>query len=185
VPGHKCLFGPTGTGFLYVGPRVQPKPWREGGTGGDSLTPTQPRDYPYFLEGGTPNVHGIVGLTEGLNFVEERTPEAIREHDVKLCDLLRERLADVPGVEFFGHTDAAKRVGTISFRAEVLPAPELGGLLDQQFGIAVRPGLHCSPYIHQTLGTSPDGLIRVSPGPFSTSEEILQMVEAMKEIVSV
>ncbi|MBL8867719.1 MAG: aminotransferase class V-fold PLP-dependent enzyme, partial [Planctomycetia bacterium] len=65
-PGHKCLFGPTGTGALYVASGVAIKPWREGGTGGDSSTPTQPKEFPYWLEGGTPNVLGIVGMIAGL-----------------------------------------------------------------------------------------------------------------------
>ena len=93
-PGHKSLLGPTGTGALYVGPRVTLRPWREGGTGGDSLTPTQPTEFPYFLEGGTPNVLGVAGLVAGLDFVEERGLEAIRKHEVELCDRLRNALAE-------------------------------------------------------------------------------------------
>jgi cysteine desulfurase/selenocysteine lyase len=86
VPGHKSLLGPTGTGVLYAGPRTAVKPWREGGTGGDSLTPTQPAEFPHLLEGGTPNVLGVAGLVAGLDFVEERGVEAIRRHEVGLCD---------------------------------------------------------------------------------------------------
>ena len=181
-PGHKSLLGPTGTGALYVGPRAKLRPWREGGTGGDSSTPTQPTEYPYFLEGGTPNVLGVVGLVAGLDFVEERGIEAIHRHEVELCDRLRIALAELPGFEVFGHGDATRRVGTVSFRCEMLAAPELGGILDQAFDIAVRPGLHCAPYIHRALGTYPDGLIRVSPGPFSTAAEIDRLVEALKEV---
>ncbi len=180
-PGHKCLFGPTGTGALYVSPRSKVQPWREGGTGGDSSTPTQPKEYPYFLEGGTPNVLGIVGMIAGLDFVEEKTPDVLREHDVRLCDQLRGEL-EPAGFEFFGHLDPARRVGTISFRHEALSAPELGGILDQAFDIAIRPGLHCAPYIHRAVGSFPDGLVRVSPGPFNTTDDIAQLVAALKEI---
>ena len=181
-PGHKCLFGPTGTGTLYVSPRVKLRPWREGGTGGDSSTPTQPAEYPYFLEGGTPNVLGIAGLIAGIDFVEGRGQEQLRRHEVALCDRLRDTLAELGGFEFFGHTDPDRRVGTISFRSEVLPAPELGGILDQAFDIAVRPGLHCSPYIHKAIGSYPDGLVRVSPGPFTTDADVDQLVDALKEV---
>lgn len=181
-PGHKSLLGPTGTGALYVGPRATVRPWREGGTGGDSLTPTQPPDFPHYLEGGTPNVLGIAGLVAGLDFVEERGVEAIRKHEVDLCDRLRTALAEMPGFEVFGHTDSARRVGTLSFRCEVLPAPELAGVLDQSFDIAVRPGLHCAPYMHQALGTAPDGLVRVSPGPFSTTADLDRLVDALTQI---
>jgi cysteine desulfurase family protein len=180
-PGHKCLFGPTGTGALYVGPRAKVRPWREGGTGGNSTDPTQPTDFPHYLEGGTPNVLGVVGLVAGLDFVEERGPDELRTHEVALCDLLRDELESVGPFQFFGHRDAARRVGTISFRSEAIPAPELGAILDDDsFVIAVRPGLHCAPYIHAALHTSPDGTVRVSPGPFSTADHIRQLVEALK-----
>lgn len=181
-PGHKSLFGPTGTGALYVGSRVHLRPWREGGTGGDSATPTQPTELPYYLEGGTPNVLGIAGLIAGLDYVEEHTPQAILRHELELCDQLRVALMDLPGVETFGHADPALRVGTLSFRCESLPASELAGILDQAFDIAVRPGLHCAPYIHKALHTFPDGLVRVSPGPFNTPADIDRLVAALQEV---
>lgn len=181
-PGHKSLLGPTGTGALVVGPRATLRPWREGGTGGDSSTPTQPSLYPYYLEGGTPNVLGVAGMVAGLDFVEERGVDAIREHEVSLCDRLRHALAERPGFEVFGHADPARRVAAVAFRHEALPAPELGGILDQAFDIAVRPGLHCAPYIHRSLGTYPDGLVRVSPGPFTTDADIDRLIGALSEI---
>jgi cysteine desulfurase family protein len=185
VPGHKSLLGPTGTGALYVGSRVTLRPWREGGTGGDSLTPTQPGTYPHHLEGGTPNVLGVAGLVAGLNFVEERGVESIRRHEVELCDRLRAALADRPDFEVFGHADAGRRVGAVCFRSAALPAPELAALLDEKFEIAVRPGLHCAPYIHRALGTAPDGLVRISPGPFNTAADIDQLIDALEQITQV
>ena len=181
-PGHKGLFGPTGTGVLYVAPRAKLRPWREGGTGGDSSTPTQPADFPHWLEGGTPNVLGVAGLVAGLDFVEERGVEAIRTHEVGLCDRLREPLAEL-GCEVFGHADPLRRVGALAFRAAGLAAPELAGVLDQAFDIAVRPGLHCSPYVHRSLGSFPDGLVRVSPGPFNTADDIDRLVGALREVL--
>jgi len=180
-PGHKCLFGPTGTGVLYVGPRAIVRPWREGGTGGNSTDVTQPTDYPHFLEGGTPNVLGIVGMITGLDFVEERTPDALRKHDLALCEQFREGLLKIGGFEFFGHSDSSRRIGAISFRHESLAAPILGGILDEAFAVAVRPGLHCAPYVHAAMGTMPDGLVRVSPGPFNTAAEITLLVDSLKE----
>ncbi len=181
-PGHKGLFGPPGTGVLVVGPRARLKPWREGGTGGDSTSPTQPALYPYSLEGGTPNVLGIVGLVAGLDFVEEETPDQLRRHEVGLCDRLRARLEPL-GFEFLGHAVPDRRVGTLSFRHPLLAAPELGGLLDQAFDIAVRPGLHCAPAAHRASGTFPDGTVRVSPGPFNTEADIDALAAALGEVV--
>jgi len=181
-PGHKGLLGPTGTGALYVAPRVKIGAWREGGTGGDSSNPTQPAEYPYFLEGGTPNVLGVAGLAAGIQYVEEQGLDRIRSHEVRLTERLWRQLDELDGVEVFGHRDFDQRVGTLSFRSATLPAAELGGILDQAFDIAVRPGLHCAPYIHKAIGSYPDGLVRVSPGPFNTEEDIDRLVAALKEV---
>lgn len=182
-PGHKGLFGPTGTGALYVGPRASVQPWREGGTGGDSSSETQPKEYPYFLEGGTPNVLGVAGLSAGIKYVTEQGLEKIHAHEVALIERLWRRLDEIGGFEVFGHRDPARRVGTLSFRSEALPAAELGGILDQAFDIAIRPGLHCAPYVHRAIGTFPEGAVRVSPGPFNTDADIDQLAKALAEIV--
>src|SRR5262245_57661616 len=183
-PGHKSLLGPTGTGALYVGPRATLRPWREGGTGGDSASETQPREFPYYLEGGTPNVLGVAGLIAGLDYVEGRGLDAIHGHEAELIERLWRRLDELDGFTVYGHRDHARRVGTISFKCDALPAAELGGILDQAFDIAIRPGLHCAPYIHRAIGTFPEGTVRVSPGPFNTPEEIDRLAGALSEIVS-
>ncbi len=182
-PGHKSLFGPTGTGALYVGPRTKVGAWREGGTGGDSSSETQPRDLPYFLEGGTPNVLGVAGLAAGVKYVQEQGLERIHAHEAALTERLWRRLDEIGAYEVFGHRNMSRRVGTISFRSEALPAAEVGGILDQAFEIAVRPGLHCAPYVHRALGTFPDGTVRVSPGLFNTAEDIDHLAEALAEIL--
>ncbi len=182
-PGHKSLMGPTGTGALYAGPRAQVRAWREGGTGGDSSSETQPREFPYFLEGGTPNVLGVAGLAAGLQWVQGQGIDHTREHETMLCERLWRRLDEMGGFEVFGHRDLTRRVGTLSFRSEALPAAELGGILDQAFDIAIRPGLHCAPYIHRSLGTHPEGTVRVSPGPFNTEADIDALAKALAEIV--
>ena len=183
-PGHKGLMGPTGTGALYVAPRVKINVWREGGTGGDSSSETQPTEYPYFLEGGTPNVLGVAGLSAGIQWVEAEGLAKIHAHEVGLTERLWKHLDEIGGFEVFGHRDMSRRVGTLSFRSEALPATEFGGILDQAFDIAVRPGLHCAPYIHRALGTFPDGTIRVSPGPFNTDADIDRLASALREILS-
>jgi cysteine desulfurase / selenocysteine lyase len=182
-PGHKSLLGPTGTGALYVGPRARVGAWREGGTGGDSASETQPRELPYFLEGGTPNVLGVAGLAAGIKYVQERGLDKIHAHEVGLCQRLWQKLEEIGCYEVFGHRNVSRRVGTLSFRSAALPAAEIGGILDQAFQIAIRPGLHCAPYVHRAIGTFPDGTVRVSPGPFSTEEDVDQLAAALAEIV--
>jgi cysteine desulfurase/selenocysteine lyase len=183
-PGHKSLMGPTGTGALYVGPRAKVGAWREGGTGGDSASETQPRELPYFLEGGTPNVLGVAGLAAGIRYVMQEGAKKIHAHEVDLTERLWRRLDELGGYQVFGHRDMARRVGTISFRSEALPAAELGGILDQAFDIAIRPGLHCAPYVHRAIGTFPEGAVRVSPGPFNTKDDMDHLARALAEIVA-
>jgi cysteine desulfurase/selenocysteine lyase len=181
-PGHKSLLGPTGTGALYVGRRAKVGAWREGGTGGDSSSETQPTEFPYFLEGGTPNVLGVAGLIAGVKWVQEQGLGKIHGHEVGLVERLWKKLDEIGGYQVFGHRDHSRRVGTISFRSDGLPAPEIGGILDQAFEIAIRPGLHCAPYVHKAIGTFPDGAVRVSPGPFNTEADIDALANALAEI---
>jgi cysteine desulfurase family protein len=183
-PGHKSLLGPTGTGALYVGRRAKVRAWREGGTGGDSASETQPAELPYFLEGGTPNVLGVAGLAAGVRYVMEQGWESIHRQETGLIDRLWRRLDELPGFEVFGHRDHARRVATLSFRSSALPAGDIGGILDSSFDIAIRPGLHCAPYIHRSLGTFPEGTVRVSAGPFNTEADIDRLAEALAEISS-
>ena len=168
-PGHKSLYGPTGTGALYVGPRAHPRPWREGGTGGDSSSETQPEAMPFFLEGGTPNVLGCAGLLAGIAWVRERGQDALRGHEVALLQRVVDWTEANAGWQVAGRWEPSKHVGALSLIVpEGLSPQELGAILDSSFDIAVRPGLHCAPYIHRRIGSFPDGTLRVSPGAFST-----------------
>ena len=187
-PGHKALYGPTGTGALYVGPRARPRAWREGGTGGDSKSEFQPDLMPYYLEGGTPNVLGVAGLAAGIAWVAERGTDASRRHEV---DLLR-RVVDwvegsADGWKVAGRWDPATHVGALSLIVpdpDVFPSQDLAIALDSSFGIAVRAGLHCAPYAHKALGTFPDGTLRLSPGPFNTAGEVDAFLLALTEITA-
>lgn len=187
-PGHKSLYGPTGTGALYVGPRAKLRAWREGGTGGDSKTETQPDLMPYFLEGGTPNVLGVAGLAAGIAWVSERGVDATRLHEVKLLQRAVDWVeGSSDGWKIAGRWDPDTHVGALSL---VVPDPtvfhpqDLAASLDVSFNIAVRSGLHCSPYAHRRLGTFPDGTIRISPGPFNTAEDVDAFLHALTEITA-
>jgi|SRR5579864_918804 len=184
-PGHKALYGPTGTGALYVGPRATPRAWREGGTGGDSSSETQPNLMPYFLEGGTPNVLGVSGLAAGVAWVAERGLERNRGHEVELLQRVVDWAEQADGWSFAGRWDPATHVGALSLIVpEGLAPQDIGTILDTSFDIAVRPGLHCAPYIHRALGTFPNGTLRLSPGPFNTTEEIDTFITALNQITA-
>jgi cysteine desulfurase family protein len=187
-PGHKSLLGPTGTGGLYVNTSINMdefRAFREGGTGGDSGSPTQPRLMPYFLEAGTPNTVGICGLGASTQYVAAHDPAKTLQHERTLVQKFIDAAAEIKPLVIYGPVGsnaAAHRVGTISFNLNSYSPQELGAILDDSFEIAVRPGLHCAPYTHKTLGTFPDGAVRVSPGHFSTSEQIDQLLAALHEV---
>ncbi len=185
-PGHKSLLGPTGTGGLYVGERCgqagSMRPWREGGTGGDSSTPTQPALYPYYLEGGTPNTVGIAGLGAGVDYVVANDMTATREHEQAMVQHIIDRFTAHDRFTVYGTPDAKQRVGTVSLNIEGYEPSDVGSILDDSFNIAVRPGLHCAPYAHQRLGTFPTGAVRISPGVFNTDDELTQLCEALEQI---
>lgn len=193
-PGHKSLLGPTGTGGLYVGTRVpEPSekvdcstgrlvPFREGGTGGDSATPTQPALYPYYLEGGTPNTIGIAGLEAGLDYLAKQNIADTLAHEQSLVQQIIDFVAADDRYTLYGSTDAKTRVGTVTFNVNGMDAPDIGSILDDSFDIAIRPGLHCAPYAHQRFGTFPTGSIRVSPGAFTTGDEVSTLIDALDQI---
>jgi len=186
-PGHKALYGPTGTGALYAGPRTDGtiRPWREGGTGGDSSSATQPIRLPYLLEGGTPNVLGVAGLAAGIAWVSERGPDNLRAHEVGLLERAVDWAEDSDGWRIAGRWDPETHVGPLSLIVPPSLTPQdIGAILDASFDIAVRPGLHCAPYIHRALGTFPDGTLRLSPGPFTTPEQIDSLLRALDEIAA-
>jgi cysteine desulfurase family protein len=184
-PGHKSLYGPTGTGALYVGPRTDGliRTWREGGTGGDSSSPTQPLELPYLLEGGTPNVLGITALAAGVAWVAERGPETLRQEEVALLERVVAWASAMDDWRVAGRWEPAKHVGPLSLiTPDSLSPQDVGAILDTSFDIAVRPGLHCAPYIHRALGTFPQGTLRLSPGAFSTAHEVQSFLDALSQI---
>ena len=186
--GHKALLGPTGTGGLVVGERVEVSPWREGGTGGDSSSPLQPSELPHRLEGGTPNVFGIAGLREGVRLLLNRGVESVLAHERSLIGEFYNGLRD-PGVFFWYGADriiaerqGEGRVGLVGINLPGLSPVELAAILDERFDIAVRAGLHCAPYAHKHLGTFPEGIVRFSVGIMTTVEDVWQAASALDEI---
>jgi len=177
--GHKALLGPTGTGGLLVGDRAQVAPWREGGTGGDSTDPVQPASYPYHLEGGTPNVMGLAGLREGIRSLMECGVETVLPHERKLLVSFHGALKDPAKFQWYGDENG---VGLMSLNLPGFAPAELAGILDGQFDIAVRAGLHCAPYAHRHLGTFPDGTVRISVGWQTTEEDMKAAASAFNEI---
>ena len=184
VPGHKGLLGPSGTGLLYVAPQVRLKPIIQGGTGSHSSAEEQPLVMPDGFEAGTHNIPGIAGLKAGIEFVLERGHLAVYQHEQILLNLAEEALKKIPGVTIYGPKDPAERCSVLSFTASGVDSALLAAELDQGFDVSVRAGLHCAPLAHRTIGTLPGGTTRLSPGWFTTSEDIALFSNAVVKCIS-
>lgn len=184
--GHKGLLGPMGTGGLVLGEGVDPaaiRPLMRGGTGSRSECEEQPGELPDKFESGTVNGVGIAGLGASVRWLLERGVEAIGEHERALTRQLLEGLSAIPGITLFGPSDEHERTAVVSCTVAGRSASEIGLALDDDFAILCRVGLHCSPAAHKTLGTFPDGTIRLSLGPHTTAGDVSEIVSAMEKLV--
>lgn len=188
-PGHKGLMGPPGTGGLYIGPRVVPRemsPLRAGGTGLRSEDDHQPDELPWRYESGTLNTVGIAALGAGVTWVSDTGIETIRANEAQHTSLLVSGLRAIPGVTVYhpGGDVLQTQAAVISFAVAGWDPAEIGAVLDQSFDIACRTGLHCAPDACRTIGASPGGTVRLSPGPFTTLSDIETTLSAINEIAS-
>ena len=178
--GHKGLYGPSGTGLLITSQSDILNTMIEGGTGTHSENYEQPREMPDYLESGTLNTVGIVGLDAGISFLREEGNIYQREMTVAteiyrtLCDIERVRL-------YTANYAQGSHVPVISFNIEGLSGQESTMKLSQM-GFALRGGLHCAPLAHKKMGTLDLGTARVSVGAFNTFQQAEQLCNAIKKI---
>lgn len=181
--GHKSLLGPTGIGGLCVGEGVEIKITRAGGTGVRSAQRTHLEEYPYRLEYGTPNVLGIAGLHAGVKWVMARGLENIHHYEMQLTKMLVEGLKNIEGVTLYCQDDLTNHISVVAFNIDGLEAQDVGIMLDVDYNIACRTGLHCAPLVHEQLGTDKiKGAVRFGIGPFNTEEHIKTAIQAVQEI---
>jgi cysteine desulfurase family protein len=179
--GHKSLLGPTGIGGLVFGPGLDPEPTRFGGTGVDSRSPYHTTEYPYRLEAGTINLLGVLGLEASLDYVN-RSGSASYSREMLLLKRLRDGLRALPRVCLLCADRLDGRLPVLTCTVEGHASEDVAAILDGDFGIAVRAGLHCAPLLHQDMGTIEKGAVRFSLGPFTTGAEIDAAVAAMRAI---
>jgi len=182
--GHKSLLGPTGTGGLYVRPGLDLKPLREGGTGSQSELDQHPESMPERLEAGTLNNAGLAGLLEGLKYIETAGIEAIQDHEQKIRIYLYERLQELSGLKLYGPASDQPAASIVSFTINNTDCGEIGFILESNYGILCRTGLHCAPLAHKAIGSFPEGTVRLSPGYFTTRDDIDYLGNALKEITT-
>ncbi len=183
--GHKGLYGPQGTGGVVLSPRLAGilEPLIEGGTGSQSEEEYQPDFLPDKFESGTLNSVGIIGLGAGVDFLLEMGISSVVLHERKLRDFLIEKLVSEKSINLFGPLDSKKTTGILSFNIKNKDISTITNILDRDYGIMVRAGLHCSPLAHKSLGTFPIGTIRCSFSIFNTHDEIQYFSKSLNEIL--
>jgi selenocysteine lyase/cysteine desulfurase len=182
--GHKSLLGPMGTGVLVLGSDLPVMPFRDGGTGFKSEGDAMPDELPWRLEAGTPAVPGIAGLLAGVHFIESVGVEKIGCLESSLARLLAEELERIDGVRVWSNP-WQPLTGVVSFTIDGHQSLETGKLLDQNYGIGIRAGYHCSPTAHRTLGTFPDGTMRASFGYNNDRTDVERLLVAVREVAAV
>ena len=184
VPGHKGLLGPQGTGVLYIRDGLKLTPLIYGGTGTKSHSDRQPENLPERLESGTLNLPGLAGLKAALQFLQQTGIEQIHLKETRSIAKLLSGLQKIDGIKIYGSDNVMLRLGVISFNLKDRDPAEVAFILDHQEQISVRVGLHCAPDAHRIIGTYPTGTIRISPGYFTTEEEIERFLKVMEKITN-
>lgn len=180
--GHKSLLAPGGVGGVYVSEGVQVESTRFGGTGVRSAYPYQLEEYPWRLEVGTPNLFGIAGLHMAQKYIQRRGLEQIYHHEMALFSRLQDAVLGIEGITLHGTRKLEERLPVLSFTVDGFDPSDVSTMLDVDYGIATRSGLHCAPLIHEHLGTAPRGAVRMSVGPMSKDREIDLAIEALQSI---
>ena len=183
--GHKGLLGPLGTGVLWVSPAWQEEivPLRLGGSGFRSEDEQPPVELPERLEAGNLNVPGILGLGAGVRYVLERGVESLTQEEREKRERLEAELREVPAVRLFGDAAPFGRIGVTSLTIEGFSPEEAAAILDAEFGVQARSGLHCAPRIHRGLGTADaGGTLRFSLGPFVTDADLDAAIRAVRSL---
>ena len=181
-PGHKGLLGPQGTGGLYIRDGINLKELKEGGTGSFSNSLIQPDVLPDKYESGTLNAPGIIGLGEGIKYIMNYGIDRIRKHEEELTEHFIDGVTKIPGVKVYGPANVKEQGAVVSLNIRDEDSSEVSCILDEEYDIGTRAGLHCAPLAHKTIGTFMQGVIRFSFGIFNTHEEIEIGIDAIRNI---
>lgn len=180
--GHKGLFGPQGTGGLYVREGLTLSPLKSGGSGIHSFDRQHPTDMPTALEAGTLNGHGIAGLNAGLDYILSTGVKNIHAKEISLARRFVNGISDISDLKLYGDIDAPLRTPIISLNIGNMSSASVSDILWEDYEICVRAGAHCAPLMHKTFGTEKQGAVRFSFSCFNTEAEIDTAIRALHEI---
>ncbi|PKP22263.1 MAG: cysteine desulfurase [Bacteroidetes bacterium HGW-Bacteroidetes-21] len=181
--GHKKLYGPPGIGGLCMQKNISIKTLIHGGTGSKSDMAHHPEFYPDRLEAGTINTVGVTGLKAGIQYIQHKGIDSIRQNLSELTAHFMRELAKMEEVTIYGPEVHEERLPLISVNVKNKVPSDLAAKLDKEYGIMVRPGIHCSPLAHKSIGSFPQGTLRFSLGCFTTPEEVEYAIQSLKKII--
>ena len=183
--GHKSLFGPQGIGGFIITDELNEicNPYILGGTGSMSYSLAQPDFLPDKFESGTLNMPGIVGLNEGIKFINKEGLNSIYEKNSYLRSLLISNLQDIKNIQLYEDFSNPNYTSCVSFNSTKMDTAELSYELDYKYGIKNRSGLHCAPLTHKSIGSFPDGTVRLSISYFNTIEDINYTIDSINKIL--
>ncbi len=183
IAGHKGLYGPMGTGALIVNCDTIPDTFIEGGTGSNSASSEQPEILPDRFESGTGNLSGVVGMSNGVNFVRSRGQLNLYNREMQLIQRAYKALSKLDKVILYTeYPDMDYYVPVLSFNIKDMDSETVSQILSSRFNIATRAGLHCAPLAHTTKGTLDIGTVRVVPSAFTTLNDINSLISAVCNI---
>ena len=183
--GHKGLLGPQGIGGIILTKEMAQNltPLIAGGTGSFSHLETMPTHMPDAFESGTLNLPGIIGLNEGLAYIESQGMENIHNHELALTQAFLEGLQSIDGINIVGKQNIQDRTAVVSITIDGMDPANIAYELESTYHIMTRVGLHCAPRAHQTLGTYPEGTVRFSFGYANTHKDVESALSALHRIV--
>ena len=183
--GHKGLLGPQGIGGIILTKEIAQTltPLIAGGTGSFSHLETIPTHMPDAFEAGTLNLPGIIGLNEGLTYIESVGMKNIHNHELTLTKTFLEGLRSITGINIIGKQDIQDRTAVVSITIDSMDPASIAYELESTYHIMTRVGLHCAPRSHQTLGTYPEGTVRFSFGYANTHEDVEATLSALHTIL--
>ncbi|WP_288992146.1 aminotransferase class V-fold PLP-dependent enzyme [uncultured Veillonella sp.] len=183
--GHKGLLGPQGIGGIILTKEMAQTltPLIAGGTGSFSHLETMPTHMPDAFEAGTLNLPGIIGLNEGLDYIESQGMENIHNHELVLTQSFLEGLQSIDGINIVGKQNIQDRTAVVSITIDGMDPANIAYELESTYHIMTRVGLHCAPRAHQTLGTYPEGTVRFSFGYANTHKDVESALSALNTIV--
>lgn len=183
--GHKGLLGPQGIGGIILTKEMAQNltPLIAGGTGSFSHLETMPTHMPDAFEAGTLNLPGIIGLNEGLAYIESQGMENIHKHELALTQSFLEGLQSIDGINIVGKKNIEDRPAVVSITIDGMDPASIAYELESNYHIMTRVGLHCAPRAHQTLRTYPEGTVRFSFGYANTHEDVESALSALHRIV--